>query len=76
MMKSMMMRLAGLVARMGEKKNAYTILVRKPEGKRLLGRSRWENNTKMDIRERGWGVMDWINLAGDRDRWRTIVGKR
>jgi hypothetical protein len=49
----------------GEKRNAYSILVRKSEGKRPLGRPRrrWENNIRMDLREIGWGGMDWIYLA-------------
>jgi hypothetical protein len=59
----------------GEKRNAYRILVRKPEGKRLLGRPRrrWVDNIKMDLREIGWYGMDWIDLAQDRDQWRAIV---
>jgi hypothetical protein len=59
----------------GEKRNEYTILVGKPEGKRPLGRPRrrWENNIKMDIREIVWYGMDWIDLAQDRDRWRALV---
>jgi hypothetical protein len=59
----------------GEKRNAYRILVGKPEGKRLLGRPRhrWEDNTRMDVREIGWGGMDWIDLAQDRDQWRALV---
>jgi hypothetical protein len=67
--KSMRMRLAGHVARMGKKRNACRILVGKPEGKRLLGRRRrrWEDNIGMDLREIGWGGMDWIDLAQDRD---------
>jgi hypothetical protein len=65
MIKSRRMRWAGHVARMGEKRNAYRILVRKPEGKRPMGR--WVDNTKMDLREIGWGGMDWIGLAQDRD---------
>jgi hypothetical protein len=46
-----------------------------PEGKRKLGRPRrrWENNIKMDLREIGWGGMDWIDLAQDRDQWRALV---
>jgi hypothetical protein len=60
---------------MGETKNAYRILVGKPEGKRPLGkpRRRWVDNNKMDLREIGWGGMDWIELAQDRDQWRTLV---
>jgi hypothetical protein len=67
--KSRRMRWAGHVARMGEKRNAYRILVGKPEGKRPLGRPRlrWEDNIIMDLREIGWGSMDWIDLAQDRD---------
>jgi hypothetical protein len=54
---------------MGEKRNAYRILVGKPEEKIPLGtpRRRWVNNIKMDLRETGWGGMDWIDLAQDRD---------
>ena len=50
-------------------------MVGKPEGKRLIGRSRrrWEDNIKMDIQEVGCGVMDCIELAQDRDRWRALV---
>jgi hypothetical protein len=59
---------------MGEKRGAYRILVRRPEGRRPLGRfrRRWEYNIKMDIEEVGWG-MDWIELAQDRDRLRALV---
>jgi hypothetical protein len=59
---------------MGENRNAYTILVEKPEGKRPLGRRRcrWDN-MKMDIREVGSGGMDWIDLAQNRNQWRTLV---
>jgi hypothetical protein len=54
----------------GEKRNAYRILVRKPEEKRPLGRPRcrWVDNIKMDLRETGWCVMDWIDLSQDRDQ--------
>jgi hypothetical protein len=73
--KSRRMRWKGHVARMGKKKNAYRIVVGKPEGKRPLGRPRckWEDNIKMDLREKGWGGMDWIDLAQDRDQWRAFV---
>jgi hypothetical protein len=59
---------------MGEK-NAYRVLVRKPEGKRPLGRPRrrWENNIKIDLTEIGWGDMDWIHLAQDNVQWRALV---
>jgi hypothetical protein len=59
----------------GGKRNAYRILVGKPEGKRPLGRPRrrWEDNIRMDVREIGWGGMDWIDLAQDRDQWRALV---
>jgi hypothetical protein len=51
------------------------ILVGKPEGKRTLGRSRrrWVDSIKMDLREIGWGGMDWIDLTQDRDQWRALV---
>jgi hypothetical protein len=54
---------------------AYRILVGKLEGKRPLGRSRrrWEDNTRMDLRDIGWGGMDWIDLAQDRDQWMALV---
>jgi len=63
------------VARMGEGSGVYRVLVGKPEGKRPLGRSRrrWEDNIKIDIQKVGCGVMDWIDLAQDRDRWRALV---
>jgi hypothetical protein len=54
-----------------ETRNAYRILVGKPEKKRPLGRRRWVDNIKMD--ERGWGGMDWIDLAQDRYQWRALV---
>jgi hypothetical protein len=56
-------------------RNAYTILVGKPEGKRPLGRPRrrCEDNIKMGLTEIGWDVMDWIELAQDRDQWRALV---
>jgi hypothetical protein len=69
------MRWAGHVARIRGKRNAYRILVGKPEGKRPLGRPRckWEDNIRMDLRERGWCGMDWIDQAQDRDQWRALV---
>jgi hypothetical protein len=73
--KSRRMRWAGHVVRMGEGRGVYRGLVGKPERKRPLGRPRcrWEDKIKMDIHEVGCGVMDWIGLAQDRDRWRTLV---
>jgi transcription termination factor 2 len=75
MVKSRRMRWAGHVARMGEKRNPYRVLTGKPEGKRPLGRtrSRWVDNIKIDLREIGWDVMDWINPAQDRDQWMALV---
>jgi hypothetical protein len=60
---------------MGDRRGVYRILLRKPEGKRPLGRPRlrWENNIKMDIQEVGFGGMDWMELAQDTDRWRVLV---
>jgi len=60
---------------MGERRDVYRVLVRKPEGKRPFWRPRptWEDNIKMDLQEMGCGVMDWIELARDRDRWRALV---
>ena len=73
--KSRRMRWAGHVARMGEEREAYTVLVGKPEGKRPLGRPRrrWVDNIRMDLQEVGCGYADLIGLAQDRDRWRTLV---
>jgi hypothetical protein len=62
---------------MGETRNAYMILVGKPEGKRPLGRPRcrWVDNIKMDLKRKrmGWDGRDWIELAQDRDQWRALV---
>jgi hypothetical protein len=60
---------------MGEGRGVYMVLVGKPEGKRPLGRPRrkWEDNIKMDLQEVGYGGMDWIELAQDRDRWQALV---
>ncbi|KAJ4431113.1 hypothetical protein ANN_19708 [Periplaneta americana] len=71
--KSRRLRWAGHVARMDESRNAYRMLVGRPEGKRPSGRPRrrWEDNIKMNLREMGYDDRDWINLAQDRDRWRA-----
>jgi hypothetical protein len=73
--KSRRMRWVGHVARMGEERGVYRALVGKPEGKRPLGRPRrrWVDNIRMDLREEGCGYMDWIGLAQDRYRCRTLV---
>jgi hypothetical protein len=69
--KSRRMRWAGHVARMGEKRNEYRLLVGKPQGKRPLGKPkcRWIDNIKMDLLEIGLADVDWIGLAQDRYRW-------
>jgi len=63
------------VAHMGEERGVYRVLVGKPEGKRPLGRPRrrWVDDNRMDLQEVGCGYVDWIGLAQDRDRWRTLV---
>jgi hypothetical protein len=73
--KSRRMRWAGHVARMGEKRNPYRILMGKPKGRRPLGRPsrRWVDNIKMDLREIGWDGMDWIDLTQARDQWKALV---
>jgi len=73
--KSRKIRWAGHVARLGEKRGVYRILVGKPEGKRQLGRPRrrWEDNIKMDLHEVGCRGVDWIEPAQDRDRWRALL---
>ena len=73
--KSIRMREAGCVARMGERGSAYRALVGKPEGKRPLRRPRrrWEGNIKMNLQKVGFGGMGWIELAQDMDRWRALV---
>jgi hypothetical protein len=65
----------GHVARMGEERNVYRVLMGKPEGKRPLGRQRrrLEDGIRMDLRDTGCGSVDWIQLAQDRDRWRAVV---
>jgi hypothetical protein len=71
-MKPRRMKWAVYVAHMGEKINAYTILVRKPEGKRPLGRSRYRWEIKIYIKEKGCDGMDWIHLAQARDKGWTL----
>jgi hypothetical protein len=68
-------RWAGHVARMGERRGVYSVLVGKPEGKSPLGSPgrRWEDKIKMDLQEVGCGGMEWINMAQNRDRWRSVV---
>jgi hypothetical protein len=68
--KARRVRCAGHVARMGEKRNAYRLLVGKPEGRRP---HRWLDNIRMDLGEVGWGDVDWIGLAQDKDRCRALV---
>jgi hypothetical protein len=73
--KSRIMRLAGHVVRMVEGRGVYRVLVGKPEGRRPLGRPgrRWEDNISMDLREVGFGCVDWMELAQEKDRWRALV---
>jgi hypothetical protein len=73
--KSRSIRWTRHVAYMGAKRNAYRILVGKPEGKRPLGRPRdkWEDNIKTNFSDKKWSGMDWINLARDREQWRIVV---
>jgi hypothetical protein len=75
MAKSRRMRWTGHISRMGAKRNAYRLLVGNPEGKRPLGkpRHRWEDNIRADLKEMGWGGVDWIDLAQNRDMWRALV---
>jgi hypothetical protein len=69
------LRMGGACSTNGEKKNAYRLLVGKPEGKRPLGRPRrrWVDNIKMNLGEVGWSDVDWIGLTKDRNRWRALV---
>jgi len=66
---------AGYVARIGERRGVYRVLVGKHEGKRPLGRPRrrWQDNTKMDLQEVGLEGVDWTDLAQNRYRWRALV---
>ena len=74
-LKSRRLRWAGHTARMELSRNAYRVLVGKPEGNRPLGRPRriWEDNIKMDLKEIGCDAGNWIDLAEDRDQWRAYV---
>jgi hypothetical protein len=74
-MKLRMMRWAGHVARMEEKRNTYRLLVGKPEGKKSLARPRhrWLDNIRMYLVEVGWNDVDWFGLAQDKTRWRALV---
>jgi hypothetical protein len=67
--------MGGACSTNGGEENAYRLLVGKPEGKRPLGRPRrgWVDDIRMDLGEVGWGDVDWIGLAQDRNRWRTLV---
>jgi hypothetical protein len=69
------MKLTGHLARTGESRDVYRVLVGKPEGNRQLGRHRrrWEDNIKMGLQEVGCGGMDWIDVAQFRHRWRALV---
>jgi hypothetical protein len=75
LIKARRMRWAGHIARMGENRNAYRLLVGKPEGKRPLGRPRrrWLDYIRVDLVEVGWSDVDWIGLAQDRGRWTALV---
>jgi len=75
--KSRRMRWAGHVARMGEERGVYRVLVGKPEGRRPLGRPkcRWVDNIRMDFQEVGCWYMDWIGQAQDREGWQTLVSE-
>jgi hypothetical protein len=67
--------MGGVCSAYGGEDSEYRVLVQKPEGKRLLGRPRprWEDNIKMDLQELGCRGLDWMQVAQDRDRWRTVV---
>jgi hypothetical protein len=67
--------MGGACSTIGEKRNAYRLLVGNPEGNKPLGRPRrrWVDNIKMDVGVVGWGDVDWISLAKDRNRWRAVV---
>ena len=72
-LKSRRLRWAGYVARMEQSRNAYRVLMGKPEGKGPLGRRKWEDIFKMNLREVGFDAGDWKDLAEDRDQWRAYI---
>jgi hypothetical protein len=74
-LKSRRMRRAGRVAGKGERRGTYSIWVGRPEGNIPRGRlrRRWKDNIKIDLQEVGWEVMDWLDLAQDRDKWWAVV---
>jgi hypothetical protein len=74
MIKSRRMKWVKYMACMGDRRGAYRVFVRKPEGKKPLGRPRhrWKDNTNMDLKEIEWEG-DWINLAQDRDKWYAVL---
>jgi hypothetical protein len=67
--------MGGACSTNGEKRNAYTIVVGKPDGKRPLGRPRCRcvDKVKIDLREIGWDGVDWIHIAQDKDQWKALV---
>ena len=73
--KSRRMRWAEHLARMGEDRGVYRVLVGKPQGRRPMGRPRrrWEDNIRMHLRQVGCGCVDWMELAQDRNRWRALL---
>jgi hypothetical protein len=73
--KSRRIRWAGHVARVEEERNVCRVLMGKPEGKRPLGRPRrrWEDGIRMDLREIGWGSVEWIQLAQNMGRWWAVA---
>jgi hypothetical protein len=77
MIKWRMVRRVGHVALIGKKRNVYRLLVRKPEGKRPLGRPRhrWVDNINIDLGEIVWGGVDWIGLAQNRGKWRALANE-
>jgi hypothetical protein len=75
MIRMIILKWAGQESRMGTKRNACTVFVVKPEGRKQLRRleRRWRDNIKIDLREMAWGCMNWIHQAWGRDQWRALV---